>query len=99
MGLLRILNMKLKYTQVWEDDEEHTEEITVPFFYDFSGGSVTSERFIQDNYLNFTDDECTEMGLKKFDGDFKPIPYGVITLGSTSIDAGNISNRFVMGQY
>nr|DAS44807.1 MAG TPA: hypothetical protein [Caudoviricetes sp.] len=99
MGLLRILNMKLKYTQVWEDDEEHTEEITVPFFYDFSGGSVTSERFIQDNYLNFTDDECTEMGLKKIDGDFKPIPYGVITLGSTSIDAGNISNRFVMGQY
>ena len=32
MGILRILNMKLKYTQVWEDDEEHTEEITVPFF-------------------------------------------------------------------
>ncbi len=47
MGLLRILNMKLKYTQVWEDDEEHTEEITVPFFYDFSGGSVTSVKFKQ----------------------------------------------------
>lgn len=32
-------------------------------------------------------------------GDYKPIPYGVITLDSTTIDSGNISNRFVMGKY
>lgn len=33
------------------------------------------------------------------DGDYKPIPFGVITLNSTTIDSGNISNRFVMGRY
>lgn len=33
------------------------------------------------------------------DGDYKPIPFGVISLGSTTIDSGNISNRFVMGRY
>lgn len=99
MGLLRVLNMKLVYEQIWSDTEDGIEKITVPFFYDFTGGSATSERFIQDNYINWTDDECTSMGIKKMDGDYKPIPYGVITLGSTSIDSGNISNRFVMGQY
>ena len=99
MGLLRILNKQLYYTQVWDDTEEGIENVTVPFFYDFSGGTVTSEKFIQDNYLGFTDTECTEIGIRKVDGDFKIVPFGVLSLGSTTIDSGNISNRFVMGQF
>lgn len=99
MGVLRLLNQKLKYTQVWEDTSEGTQEVTVPFFFDFSGGAGTSEKFIQDNYLNWSDDECTSMGIKKMNGDYKPIPYGVISLDSTNIESGNISNRFVMGQF
>lgn len=99
MGVLRVLNQKLKYTQVWEDTEEGTQEVTVPFFFDFSGGSGTSEKFIQDNYMNWSDDECTSMGIKKMSGDYKPIPYGVISLDSTNIESGSISNRFVMGQF
>lgn len=99
MGVLRVLNQKLRYTQVWEDTEEGTQEVTVPFFFDFSGGAGTSEKFIQDNYMNWTDDECTSMGIKKVNGDYKPIPYGVISLDSTNIESGNISNRFVMGQF
>lgn len=99
LGLLRVLNMKLIYTQVWGPEDKDVEKIIVPFFYDFSGGAASSERFIQDNYMNWTDDECTEAGIKKMDGDYKPIPYGVITLNSSSIDASNISNRFVMGKY
>lgn len=99
LGLLRILNKKLVYTQIWDNTEEGKEQIVVPFFYDFSGGSVASERFIQDNYLNWTDDECTSIGITKMPGDYKPIPCGVISLNSTQIDAGNISNRFVMGRY
>jgi hypothetical protein len=46
MGLLRVLNKKLIYQQVWHDDEDGIENIVVPFFYDFTGGSATSERFI-----------------------------------------------------
>ena len=99
MGILRLLNQKLKYTQIWEDTEEGTQEVTVPFFFDFSGGAGTSEKFIQDNYMNWSDDECTSMGIKKMNGDYKPIPYGVLSLESTNIESGNISNRFVMGQF
>lgn len=99
MGVLRVLNQKLRYTQVWEDTKEGTQEITVPFFFDFTGGAGTSEKFIQDNYMNWTDDECTSMGIKKVNGDYKPTPYGVISLDSTNIESGNISNRFVMGQF
>lgn len=99
MGMLKILNKKLTYQQVWEDSEDGVQDVTVPFFFDFSGGATTSEKFIQDNYQHFTDEECTSIGIKKFDGDFKPIPYGVITLESTTIESSSISNRFVMGQY
>jgi len=49
--------------------------------------------------MNWTDEECTTMGLKKINGDYKPIPYGVITLDSTNLEASSISNRFVMGQF
>jgi len=73
--------------------------VTVPFFFDFGSGSATSEKFIQDNYTNWNDDECTSMGIKKINGDYKIIPYGVITLDSTNIEASNISNRFVMGKH
>lgn len=99
MGMLKILNKKLTYQQVWEDSEDGIQDVTIPFFFDFSGGATTSEKFIQDNYQHFTDEECTSIGIKKFDGDFKPIPYGVITLESTTIESSSISNRFVMGQY
>ena len=44
MGMLRILNNRLVYDQVWEKDE--IQQVTVPFFFDFGGGSISSERFI-----------------------------------------------------
>ena len=33
-GLLKLLNNRLVYTQVWEDSSEGMEDITVPFYYD-----------------------------------------------------------------
>ena len=44
MGMLRILNRKLVYEQVWS--EEDVENVTVPFFFNFGGTSVSTERFI-----------------------------------------------------
>ena len=99
MGVLRILNQKLTYENIWNDSDEGIQKVTVPFFFDFSGGGTSSERFIQDNYIHWTSEECSELGIKKYDGDFKLIPYGILTLDSTTIDSGNITNRFVMGQY
>ena len=99
VGLLRILNRKLVYEQVWNDDTHGIENITIPFFYDFGGSNISSERFIQDNYIHFTDDECTEIGLKKIDGNFDFYPQGRISLSSVGIDSGNMTNRFAMAQY
>lgn len=39
MGLLRTLNRKLVYEQVWSDTEGGIQNITVPFFYDFGGSN------------------------------------------------------------
>ena len=97
MGMLRILNRKLVYEQVWSKDD--VENITVPFFFNFGGSFTSSERFIQDNYTFFSSDECTEIGIKKIDGNFDIIPQGRLQLNSVGIQAGNISNRFAMAQF
>ena len=43
-GLLKLLNNRLVYTQVWEDSSEGMEDITVPFYYDL--GNSSGERFL-----------------------------------------------------
>ena len=97
MGMLRVMNRRLVYENIWDKDQ--VQEVTVPTFFDFSGGTLNSERFIQDNYTFFTSDECTEMGLKKIDGNFDFYPQGRLQLNSVQIQSGNITNRFSMGQY
>ena len=97
LGMLRILNRRLVYDNIW--DKDTVQEVTVPTFFDFSGGTLSSERFIQDNYTFFTSDECTEIGLKKIDGNFDFYPQGRLQLNSANIQSGNITNRFSMGQY
>lgn len=99
VGLLRILNRKIFYTQIWDNTEEGVQNVCVPFFYDFGGSNINSERFIQDNYTYFSSSECTEIGLKKIDGNFDFYPQGRLSMASVGIDSGNITNRFVMGKY
>lgn len=99
VGVLRLLNKKLVYEQIWDNTEEGVQHVCVPFFYDFGGSNLNSERFIQDNYTFFTDSECTEIGLKKISGNFDIYPQGRISLSSIQIDSGNITNRFVMARY
>lgn len=98
-GMLKVLNRKLKYEQIWNEETGDVEEVTIPFFYNFGGSDPNSEKFIQDNYTFFSSDECTDIGLKKIDGNFDMFPRGVIELTSSSIDSGNITNRFALGNY
>lgn len=98
-GVLRILNRKVVYQQIWDDQKGEVEQITIPFFYNFGGNNPNSEKFIQDNYLFFGEEECNEIGLKKIDGNFDVYPRGEITLSSSSISASNITNRFVLGRF
>ena len=101
IGLLTVLNKSLVYEQVWSgsDTDGKVESVTVPFFYDFGGSNNTSEKFIQDNYTFFTSDECTDIGLKKIDGNFDFYPQGRISLSGVSINSGDVTNRFSMYNY
>lgn len=98
-GVLSILNKRLVYKQVWNEDEGMVEDITVPFFYDFGGGNPNSEKFIQDNYIFFGEDVCSSIGIKKIDGNFDIYPQGRLSKESVNIDSGSITNRFVLGRY
>ena len=99
IGLLKILNRRIFYKQIWDDTEEGIQNVCVPFFYDFGGSNNNTEKFIQDNYTNFSSDECTDIGLKRIDGNFDFYPQGRLSLSNINIDSGNITNRFVMGKY
>lgn len=91
IGLLDLLNHKLKYNQIWDDNV--VEEVTVPFMYDFGS---SDERFAQDNYAFFG---TTCFNEKKITGKFDMLPRGAIKYSSSSIDAGNITNRFIKGTF
>lgn len=89
-GVLSILNNNINYDQVW--DKDIVEKISLPWFFDM--GNSSSERFLQDNFTYFGE-QC----FKKIDGNFDMFPRGVLSYTSTSIDSGNITNRFVEGKY
>lgn len=99
VGLLRVFNRRLYYQQVWDDTEQGIQNVCVPFFYDFGGSNNNSEKFIQDNYTNFTSEECSDIGIKKIDGNFDFYPQGRLSMSGINIESGNITNRFVMGKY
>jgi phosphopantetheinyl transferase (holo-ACP synthase) len=91
IGLLDLLNHKLKYDQVWDDNV--VEEVVVPFMYDFGS---SDERFAQDNYTFFG---TTCFNEKKITGKFDMLPRGAIKYTGSAIDSGNITNRFIKGTF
>jgi hypothetical protein len=92
-GLLKVLNNTLTYDQIWDDEKGYAERITIPFYYEL--GNPLGERFLQDNYL-FFGDQC---GFKKINGNFDMVPRGIISLNSSTIQADQITNRMVYGEY
>lgn len=96
-GCLKVLNNKIKYSQVMNPETGETKEVVVPFFFDF-GEHSNSERFIQDHYTFFKD-ACTPLGLKNVNGNFDTYPQGRLKLDSMNLDAGSMTNRYVMGKY
>ena len=82
-GLLYLLNNKITYQQVFQDNVVET--VHVPCAYNFSFSN--DQRFLQDNYTNFGR-AC--FGDLKIDGKFDMIPRMAITYTGSQIDAGNI---------
>ena len=91
-GLLYLLNHKLTYEQVWDDNT--VEKVTIPFAYNFT--HAKDQRFAQDNYT-FFGREC--FSDKLIDGKFDMCPRFAMTYTGSQIEASNITNRFVKGTY
>ena len=91
-GLLYLLNHEVTYKQTWDDNV--TEKVTVPFAYNFAWAK--DQRFAQDNYT-FFGREC--FSDKLIDGKFDMCPRFAVTYTGSSIDAANITNRFIKGEF
>jgi hypothetical protein len=63
----------------------------VPFYYNFGG----DERFLQDYFLQWN--ECVTPQM--VDGNVDPIPRGIVTLTSSTINTNMLTNRFIRGNY
>lgn len=84
-GLLSFLRDKIKYTNYREDKEQ---EISVPFFFSFTGDS----RFIQDFF--------SEENTGKADTNYEVVPRGVVKYeGSSVIKSDELTNPYVRAKY
>lgn len=88
VGLINLLNSKIQFENIYSDTESSV--VTVPFFYNFGG----DERFLQDYFLHWND--CAP---RLVDGNIDPIPRGIATLSSSTINTNMLTNRFVRGNY
>ncbi len=89
VGLVNLLNSKIQFENILSDTE--TQVVEVPFYYNFGG----DERFLQDYFLQWN--EC--ITPKMVDGNVDPIPRGIVTLESSTINTNMLANRFVRGNY
>lgn len=89
VGLVNLLNSKVQYENIYSDTE--VREVVVPFYYNFGG----DERFLQDYFTDWN--ECVTPQM--VDGNVDPIPRGIVTLTSSTINTNQLTNRFVRGNF
>lgn len=89
VGLVNMLNSKVQFENVYSDTD--IQEVIVPFYYNFGG----DERFLQDYFLEWN--ECVTP--KMVDGNIDPIPRGIVTLTSSTVNSNQLANRFVRANY
>jgi hypothetical protein len=88
VGLINAMSNKIYYQNVLSDASRKI--VNVPFFYNFSG----DERFMQDYFSDWSD--CIPQGIE---GNYDVIPRGSLSITGISILSGNLTSRFVRGNY
>jgi len=89
VGLINMLNQEIFIVNTHSN--EHQEIVEVPFYYSSTG----DERYLQDYFLEWRD--CVHP--KFLDGNFDPIPRGVVNLSDLSINTGNLTQRWIRGNF
>ena len=90
IGTLNLLNRQVVYQQAVSEDEVRDQ--TVPFFYTMA----QDERFMQDFYMLYGQ-ECDVP--KYAEGNYDPVPRGIINISSMSINSAALTNKFVRGTF
>lgn len=94
VGLLADLNNKLFFYRQISNSERVA--IDIPFYYAITG----DDQFLRDNFLFSTASGPDCHPDKAFaDGNYDPVPRGIVNLDSFSIDSGSLVNKRNMGQY
>lgn len=89
VGVLDFLNRKVQYRQT---SDSGTNLLSVPYFFEMG----SDERFFQDFYINYGHD-CD--GPVYAEGNYEPVPRGILSLSSISINSAALTNKFVRGTY
>ncbi len=89
IGTLNLLNRNIAYEQ--SESETETKELTVPFFYYM----FQNERFMQDLYGMYE----TDCKPTVAEGNYDPVPRGVINIASLSINSASLTSKFTRGTY
>lgn len=89
VGLINLLNQEVFIVNTHSNERQDIVE--VPFYYSTTG----DERFLQDYFIEWRD--CVHP--KYLDGNFDPIPRGVVKLSDLSINTGNLTQRWIRGNF
>lgn len=90
-GLLSFINQEVFILNTWADDPNKQEIVEVPFYYSATG----DERYLQD-FFGHTWNNCLGGGLL---GNFDAVPRGTVRLESMNIDTGNMTQRWIRGNF
>lgn len=88
IALLDLLNGEMVLSLSRED---HREEFSVPFVYNYG----TDEGFLKDFYIGLPDN-CR---IPVAEGTYDIIPRGIVTLSSFQVKSSDITNKFVRGSF
>jgi len=89
ISLLDLLNRALEI-ELWRDGKPEIH--TIPFYYN----SGVDEGFMQDFFIGLPP---TCKIAQMAEGNYDPIPRGILTLASFQVKTGEITNKFVRGTF
>lgn len=89
VGLINLLNQEVFIINTHSNERQDIVEI--PFYYSNAG----DERFLQDYFIEWRD--CVHP--KYLDGNFDPIPRGVVQLTDVTLNTGSFTQRWIRGNF
>ncbi len=92
LAVLDLFNNRANTEQIEDCKIYDPKRYPIPFFYNFS----SDENFLKDFYMNLPDDCQIPVHAE---GNYDPIPRGIITFTGLTVRSSDIVNKFVRGTF